>query len=163
MNLMLVYFLEYMCTTCFADITTRKLRTAFPDRKDEYLYANGFTIFSFCYQIGVFISRSSLAVIKINKVEVLTILQIINFLFWLFNSIFLFMTNFYGLFVLMIWVGLMGGGSYVNVMYQILENPGLGRNEKELALTLTTIFNDAGVLLASLMSLLLDNTAFKND
>ncbi len=56
----------------------------------------------------------------------------------------------------------MGGGSYVNVMYQILESPNLGRNEKELALTLTTVFNDIGVLTASLLSLLLDNTAFKD-
>lgn len=85
-----------------------------------------------------------------------------NFLFWLFNAIFLFMGNFYGLFVLMVWVGLMGGGSYVNVMYQILESPDLGRNDKELALTLTTVFNDIGVLTASLLSLLLDNTAFKD-
>jgi hypothetical protein len=62
----------------------------------------------------------------------------------------------------MIWVGLMGGGSYVNVMYQMLENPLLDRNEKELALTLTTVFDDIGILSASILSLVLDNTAFKN-
>lgn len=62
----------------------------------------------------------------------------------------------------MIWVGLMGGGSYVNVMYKMLESPELDRNEKELALTLTTVCDDMGILTASLLSLLLDNTAFKN-
>lgn len=62
----------------------------------------------------------------------------------------------------MIWVGLMGGGSYVNVMYKMLENPQLDRNEKELAMTLTTVFDDIGILSASLISLLLDNTVFKN-
>ena len=61
----------------------------------------------------------------------------------------------------MIWVGLIGGGSYVNVMYRMLESPELGRNEKELALTLTTVCDDIGILSASLLSLLLDNTAFK--
>jgi hypothetical protein len=66
------------------------------------------------------------------------------------------------MFVIMIWVGLMGGGSYVNVMYQMLENPLLDRNEKELALTLTTVFDDIGILSASILSLVLDNTAFKN-
>jgi hypothetical protein len=63
----------------------------------------------------------------------------------------------------MIWVGLMGGSSYVNVMYNILESPNLPKNEKELALTLTTVCNDIGILLASLLSLLLANTAFKTD
>ena len=61
----------------------------------------------------------------------------------------------------MAWVGLMGGSSYVNVMYNILESPKLLKNEKELALTLTTVCNDIGILSASLLSLLLANTAFK--
>lgn len=66
------------------------------------------------------------------------------------------------MFAIMVWVGLMGGGSYVNVMYQILESPKLQRNEKELALTITTVCNDIGILTASLLALLLDNTAFKD-
>ena len=63
----------------------------------------------------------------------------------------------------MTWVGLMGGSSYVNVMYSILESPKLAKNDKELALTLTTVCNDFGILSASLLSLLLANTAFKTD
>ena len=61
----------------------------------------------------------------------------------------------------MVWVGLMGGGSYVNVMYNILESDELGKTEKELSMIITTIFNDIGILSSSLVSLLLTNTAFK--
>ena len=61
----------------------------------------------------------------------------------------------------MIWVGLMGGGSYVNVMFSILETPKLVKTEKELALTITTVFNDMGILLASISALILTNTVFK--
>lgn len=74
LNLMAVYFLEYMCTTCFADRITNKLQRQYPERKDEYIFANGFIILSFCYQIGVFISRSSLAIIKVPRVEIMTLL-----------------------------------------------------------------------------------------
>ncbi len=63
---------------------------------------------------------------------------------------------------MMVFVGLMGGASYVNVMYCILESPSLHRTEKELAMTLTTVCNDIGILSASLFSLLLDNTYFAN-
>jgi battenin len=136
------------------------MQAKYPDRHSEYIYEHGYVIFTFCYQIGVFMSRSSLSVIKIPRVEILTLLQLINFLFFLFNTIFLFLENFYVCFGLMVWVGLMGGGSYVNVMYQILESPDLAKNEKELALTLTTVCNDIGILSASLLSLLLANTAF---
>ena len=93
----------------------------------------------------------------------MTILQCCNFAFFLFNTVFLFLDNFYVLFALMAWVGLMGGSSYVNVMYQILESPELPKNEKELALTLCTICNDIGILTAALTSLLLTNTAFNYD
>ena len=112
--------------------------------------------------MGVFASRSSLSLIRIQKVWIITTLQLINFIFWLFNTIFFFCESLYVLFPLMIWVGLMGGASYVNVMFSILEHEKLAKTEKELALTMTTIGNDIGILSASLLALLLDNTAFKN-
>ena len=59
----------------------------------------------------------------------------------------------------MIWVGLMAGSSYVNVMYQILESQKLMQNEKELALTITTVGNDLGILLASIVSVILTSNA----
>jgi hypothetical protein len=54
----------------------------------------------------------------------------------------------------------MGGTTYVNVMYQMLESSKLERSERELALTLTTVFEDMGALMAICVSLILDNTAF---
>lgn len=128
MNLCLVYFLEYMCITCFSDRTTRRIESNDPSLSDSFVTKNAVIIFNFCYQIGVFLSRSSLSVVKIRRIEILTLLQLINFTFFLFNTIFVFLPNFYVLFVLMIWVGLMGGGSYVNVMYNMLESPDLDRN-----------------------------------
>jgi hypothetical protein len=56
---------------------------------------------------------------------------------------------------LFIWVGLMGGASYVNVMHSILELESLEKSEKEMALSLSLVFNDTGVLLASILSLIL--------
>lgn len=60
-----------------------------------------------------------------------------------------------------IWVGLMGGASYVNVMHSILEHKTLLKQEKESALALSLVFNDTGILLASIFTLVMDNTLFK--
>ena len=73
-NLSSVYFLEYMCLSCFADQFTKKLVAKYPERRSEWAFTNGYEIFAFSYQIGVFISRSSLSIIKIKQVEIMTIL-----------------------------------------------------------------------------------------
>ena len=55
----------------------------------------------------------------------------------------------------------MGGGSYVNVMHLILEHETLLKKEKESALALSLVFNDTGILIASIFSLVMDNTLFQ--
>ncbi len=79
------------------------------------------------------------------------------------NTIYMFTSYLNLLYIWMIWVGLMGGSSYVNVMYLILEGNSLKKSQKELALTLCTAGNDFGILFASLLSLVLANTAFSNN
>ena len=161
-NLTFVYFFEYTIITCFTDRITKEYWKVYPEQKSQFVYANAFTIFNFCYQVGVFISRSSLSVVKIERVHWLSILQAINFLFFLANTIWFFLENFYLMYAIMVWTGLMGGASYVNAMYLVLEHKELQKKEKELALTLTGALYDLGILLASITSLILINTAFKH-
>eukprot|EP00347_Sterkiella_histriomuscorum_P007689 403347950 len=191
-NLMLVYFLEYTILTSFCDKISRQMLAEHNDKQigqpvnspnnDNYLYVNGYAIMAFSYQIGVFISRSSLSLIKIQKVHLITTLQFVNFVVMLLVSLGgwrLLGESYLVLIFIMIWVGLMGGASYVNVMYWILQSGntsndnttisemsdnenqgdtmnGLAENEKELALTICTAANDIGILSASLLSLALN-------
>ena len=52
----------------------------------------------------------------------------------------------------------MGGGSYVNVLHGILELDTLDKSEKEMAISLSLLFNDSGILLATVTSIVLGNT-----
>ena len=61
---------------------------------------------------------------------------------------------------LFVWVGIMGGGSYVNVLHGILELKTLKKSEKEMALSLSLLFNDTGIILATVLSLILANSCF---
>ena len=54
---------------------------------------------------------------------------------------------------LYIFVGLMGGGAYVNVNHGILELESVDWEEKEMAFSLSLLFNDTGIFLASIFSL----------
>ena len=52
----------------------------------EWCVCNSYRILSFCYQVGVFVSRSSLPCVKITHVEVLTALQGANMVYWILQG-----------------------------------------------------------------------------
>jgi battenin len=93
-------------------------------------------------------------------VWIVTALQAGNFVLWWFEAAFVFMPIWLE-FITMVWVGLMGGASYVNVAYQILSADFLPADYKETAANVSLIFNNLGVILASLFTILLDNTVLK--
>lgn len=160
-NLACVYFFEYSIITCFADRMGDRMSKLYPEKANTFVISEYFVILNYCYQVGVFISRSSLQYIKIKRVTILTILQCINFIFLFINTKYMFVQTLWVLCPVFIWVGLMGGASYVNVMHGILELDSLEKTEREAALVLSLTFNDSGVLSAAIFSLIIDNTMFK--
>jgi len=71
---------------------------------------------------------------------------------WSINLEFKVITFLPALMILMAFVGLLGGACYVNVMYKIMNSHELSSSYKELATSIAFIFNDVGVLSASLLS-----------
>ena len=124
------------------------------------MYRNSFIILSVCYQFGVLISRGSLDCFKIKKLWFLIILQVINFVLWFLNVYFFVVTHYAIVFSHIAVVGMMGGMLYVNVLFNIISSKTLDFNDKELAMIMCTIFDDFGILLAAIFSLILDNTIF---
>ena len=97
---------------------------------------------------------------KIKRVWIITIAQACLFTFYMLNAATLFCKNIYVLFSLMVFVGLMGGAQFVNVIYLIKCSEKLHKTDKELALNMTSMFNDAGILLSSITALVLSLTVF---
>ena len=117
LNLFSVYFFEYSIISCFADRISKKVDNLHPDQKDEFAVKNFYVILNNCYQIGVFFSRSSLPYIKIKQIWLVSFFQSINFVFLFLNTKYMWVESLYILCPLLIWVGLMGGDAYVNVMH----------------------------------------------
>eukprot|EP00058_Branchiostoma_floridae_P016113 XP_002601601.1 hypothetical protein BRAFLDRAFT_85830 [Branchiostoma floridae] len=76
-NLGLVYLFEYVARACAAKVRP----------KDEYNIGcpELYSALQFCYQAGVFASRSSLQIVQIRRVEILTLLQGINMVVWVLD------------------------------------------------------------------------------
>lgn len=58
---------------------------------------------------------------------------------------------------LMIWVGLMGGASYVNVNYLIVSGTFLPHECKELCMNINSMTNNIGIMFATIMAMLVSN------
>ena len=72
LNLMVVYFFEYAIMTCFCDRISRKIINQADSQ--TFITINGYSLMLFCYQVGVFISRSSLSFVKIRAVHIITLI-----------------------------------------------------------------------------------------
>lgn len=152
-NCSAVYFLEYVIQTGFADCSL----THDEYQKRKYI----FSLLNLMYQIGVFVSRSSLSFFKFPHVGVLTLCQMGFFILWLVQSFYHFMP--FGVLVpAMILVGLFGGCSYVNVFHLIMNVPCLKAKEKEMSTSWNAFFISFGIVWASLFTFLAQQTFLKD-
>ena len=155
-NLSLVYFLEYVIITGFADRATQKY-----SNNGSFVKKNAFEIISFCYQVGVWFSRSSLKLFKVQKVWIVTVLQLINWIVWWIEAEYVFLSE-WGEFALTLWVGCMGGLAYVNTGYLILNSETILKEHKEAGMNLSLCMNALGILSAACFCLILDNFIMTN-
>jgi len=161
-QLLLVYFFEYVASVGGSASAQPQ---EYANSKDWFL-RNSYAILAFCYQLGVLISRSSLHFFKVKKVEIITILQGINMIFWVLQAKYLMLqgsAEVWILFGLMVYVGLLGGGSYVNIFYLVLNDPKIKPSDRELCVNITAIFVNVGITLSSAFILVMDNTFLKHN
>ncbi|CCW65839.1 unnamed protein product [Phytomonas sp. EM1] len=179
MNLAIVYVAEY-ASQYMAPYSFARKRYA---ESTNFWISNGYVILALCYQIGVLISRSSLYCVRIKKVWIITLIQLLNTGGWFAQAFLLFISSddeatqsklMFALFVWMIFVGLMGGASYVNVFHNVLdqikneetdmiismENPSdeeifrikqLYKEKAELAMNIGALYQCLGITLGSVL------------
>lgn len=153
-NLFAVYLFEYVAQGCAAKVRPKKeYNIGCPE-----LYA----ALSLCYQAGVFVSRSSVQLVQIRRVEVLSVLQCINMVLWVIDVHYKFIPVTI-LPALMIYVGLLGGASYVNIFYLLLHDTKYSDKDRELCINITALFITFGIIGGTVLETILFNTALKND
>lgn len=123
------------------------------------------------YQIGVFISRSTVNLVQIRQIWLLSFLQTLNVFYFMFESIFAFTPSIWIVFGVILLEGLIGGAAYVNTyftrsMHKIPRNKKstylnfyfrisqeIPLIHKEFAMSVTAISGSGGVALAGFLSI----------
>ncbi|XP_013403314.1 battenin-like [Lingula anatina] len=153
-NLSLVYLFEYVARACASKV---EAKSAYNVGCPEFYAA-----LQFCYQAGVFASRSSVQIIQIRRVEVLTLLQLVNMVVWLLDVHFKVIPE-YLLPAYMIYVGLLGGASYVNIFYLLLHDGKYPDEDREICINIAGLFVTLGITSATGLETALFETILKED
>lgn len=147
--LSLVYFAEYTINQGVLGTLT-----VFRDAKSHQVEST-YRGLQFAYQIAVFVSRSSIHLIKLPVLWPLPVLQLVNLVILTLSSLFVWLPNLSVAYIIVVWEGLLGGLTYVNAFYRLRkETPPYLR---EWALSTTTIGDAAGVSLAAFVSVWLES------
>ncbi|XP_059160504.1 battenin-like [Physella acuta] len=120
----------------------------------ELLYFNGqwlskseqYRWYQVDYQIGVFISRSSVNLIHIKALWVLPVLQFVNLALLTCQIFYRYIPNIWIIFAIVLWEGLLGGAAYVNTFYKITND--VSADKKEYCISMAAISDSIGIALA---------------
>ncbi|KAL8993578.1 MAG: hypothetical protein Q9169_006246, partial [Polycauliona sp. 2 TL-2023] len=124
---MLVYFAEYLINQ---SVTPTLL---FPLNETPFTeYRSFYPTYATIYQLGVFISRSSLPFLRIPYLYSMGTLQCLNLLILIAQALYTIFPSVYIIFALIFWVGVLGGLVYVNAYANVLDR--VDEGEREFAL-----------------------------
>lgn len=147
--LLLVYIAEYSINQGVAPTLLFPLEdTPFTEFRAFY------PTYSALYQMGVFISRSSLPFVRIQSLYIPTMLQCLNFAILTAHAMYPIIPNVYCIFAITVWEGLLGGLVYVSTFRRIGEE--VKEEDREFSLGATSVSDSGGICIAGLIGMALE-------
>lgn len=139
----LVYFFEYYINQGFFELMFFKNNTL--------RHAVQYRWYQTLYQLGVFISRSSVELFQIRNLWIMPFLQGINFVLFLMHILFPFLGSIYVAMAIIVYEGLLGGAAYVNTFYRISQES--LPQHKSFNMGFTSMADSFGITIAGLLAI----------
>ncbi|KAK6014840.1 CLN3 protein [Ostertagia ostertagi] len=148
----LVYVAEYLINQGLLELTVFDCAHGYGTSP-----ASQYRWYQVMYQTGAFISRSSLKLVQFNMsfIALMPLLQLLNTIFLTFNAIYAFVPHFGMVCAIILYEGLIGGGSYVNTFHHIHRK--IDPSIREFALSTVSLADTLGILVAALTAIPLHN------
>jgi battenin len=103
------------------------------------------------YQLGVFISRSSLPFVRVRTLYTPAVLQVLNLIGLTAHAMYPFIPTVWFVFAIVFWEGLLGGLVYVSTFAAIRDE--VAEEDREFSLGATTVSDSAGICLAGFVGI----------
>lgn len=146
------YFCEALITVGLADRISINVELY---HNKNYFTRNMYEIIQFCYYFGIIIGKSLVRLLKVEKLWILSLIQVANVVLLSFECHFKFIP-YWGDFIIAFFVGLIGGLCYSNVFNCLLKSTEISKYYKEAASNLVLIMATFGIILASIAIILID-------
>lgn len=147
--LLLVYIAEY---TINQGVSPTLL---FPLDETPFKHYRAFyPAYNAIYQVGVFISRSSTPFFRIHNLYLPSMLQVVNLILLIVQSLFDIIPSVYIVFAIIFWEGLLGGLVYVNTFAEISDR--VEKKDREFSLSATTVSDSGGICIAGFISMAME-------
>ncbi|XP_046407187.1 battenin isoform X2 [Ischnura elegans] len=143
--LVLVYFFEYFINQGIYELIYFPDISHWLDRQSQYRWLQ------VDYQVGVFLSRSSLHLFQFKWLWLLAFLQGVNVIFFTLEAVYYFTPSIWIIFALVLWEGLLGGGSYVNTFHRVSQEAPPDR--KEFSVGVVCMSDSFGIAFAGILSI----------
>jgi battenin len=150
--LFVVYYSEYLINQSVAP--NLKFKTGIITKDNYVYYAN-------MYQLGVFISRSSVNIFPIKRIWIPAVLQVVNFILLYLDAYYRVIPAIWFIFMIIFWEGLLGGSTYVNAFYRI--SCDVDERYKEFSLGVTSVADAIGICMSGLTSVWLEPYIRRNN
>lgn len=149
--LFLVYVAEYTINQGIAPVLLFPLEESpFTEFRDFY------PMYGFLYQLGVFVSRTSIAWVRVRRLYLPSFLQVGNVALLTLHALLMnnFLPSVYLVFVIVFWEGLLGGAVYVNTFADIMEE--VDPSDREFSLGATSVSDSAGICTAGFLGMAME-------
>lgn len=103
------------------------------------------------YQIGVFLSRSSVNLFQLDKIWIMSVFQLVNILLLTTEVITFISPSIWIIFGIVLWEGLLGGGAYVNTFYRMSKE--IPANRMKFAMGIVPVSDSIGIALAGALAI----------
>ena len=148
--LFLVYVAEYTINQGVAPTLL------FPLKESPFKHYRAFyPAYGTLYQLGVFVSRSSLPFLRIRTLYTPAILQVLNLALLTAHAINPFIPGVYFVFAIIFWEGLLGGLVYVSTFAAIREE--VPEEDREFSLGATTVSDSGGICVAGFLGIAMES------
>lgn len=141
--LMMVYFFEYFVNQGLFELVIFK--NIFLTKEEQY------RAFQIIYQMGVFISRSSVNLVQIRRTWIMSVIQGFIAVYFMFEAIYLFTPSILIIFVIIFIEGLQGGLAYVNTYYRMTQE--VPQNYKAYAMNIVAMGDSFGIIAAGFLAI----------
>ena len=149
-----LYLLEYVCNSWLTSHIVSSFSNQYKKGESPFCITYAFELASITYRLFLFLGRGSLLCVKCPKIKLMSMLLFGISLFYLIQALSKTFFSLPVMFVTLSVIAFIGGVIFSNIIFAILDIPGIKKKHREIAVNILGIFGESGMFASSILGLI---------